>query len=166
LPRKQTLQAANGNRQVCPHQPWSRACPRLGQQHYTHADLAFSATRGAFFPARGGDDRHAGNECDQPVPRPASGAEIDLKMTRQRFPTIGSLIGDSTLAETYYYQDQTSPSVLKGLAANRSRLRWALVAQHFPRTASASSDNSLSVTWGIARRARGRVRVIIQSFSS
>ena len=96
----------------------------------------------------------------------ASGAEIDLKMTRQRFPTIGSLIGDSTLAETYYYQDQTSPSVLKGLAANRSRLRWALVAQHFPRTASASNDNSLSVPWGIAPRARGRVRVIIQSFSS
>jgi hypothetical protein len=42
------------------------------------------------------------------------GAEIDLKVTTSKIPTIGSLIGDSTLAGTYYYQDQTSPSVLKG----------------------------------------------------
>jgi hypothetical protein len=35
-------------------------------------------------------------------------------VTTSKIPTIGSLIGDSTLAGTYYYQDQTSPSVLKG----------------------------------------------------
>lgn len=42
------------------------------------------------------------------------GAEIDYKVSTSKIPRLGSLIGDSTLAGTYYYQDQTSPSVLKG----------------------------------------------------
>ncbi len=43
-----------------------------------------------------------------------AGAEIDFKISTSKLPAIGPLIGDSTLAGTYYYQDQTSPSLLKG----------------------------------------------------
>lgn len=43
-----------------------------------------------------------------------AGFEIDYQVSSSKIPKIGSLIGDSTLAGTYYYQDQTSPSILKG----------------------------------------------------
>jgi len=43
-----------------------------------------------------------------------AGVEIDWILRTSRLPGIGSLIGDSTLAGTYYYQDQTSPAILKG----------------------------------------------------
>lgn len=40
--------------------------------------------------------------------------EIDYLVPTSKIKSIGALIGDSTLAGTYYYQDQTSPSILKG----------------------------------------------------
>jgi hypothetical protein len=40
--------------------------------------------------------------------------EIDYKVATSKIPGVGSLMGDSTLAGTYYYQDQTSPSILNG----------------------------------------------------
>ena len=43
-----------------------------------------------------------------------AGVEIDYIVKSSKIPKVGSLIGDSTLAGTYYYQDQTSPSILKG----------------------------------------------------
>ena len=43
-----------------------------------------------------------------------AGIEIDRILRSSKLPAIGSLIGDSTLAGVYYYQDQTSPSILKG----------------------------------------------------
>jgi hypothetical protein len=43
-----------------------------------------------------------------------AGVEIDYLVPSSKIPVVGSLIGDSTLAGTYYYQDQTSPSILKG----------------------------------------------------
>lgn len=43
-----------------------------------------------------------------------AGAEIDLLVPISHLAVVGGLIGDGTLAGTYYYQDQTSPSILKG----------------------------------------------------
>jgi hypothetical protein len=43
-----------------------------------------------------------------------AGVEIDYLVPSSKIPVVGPLIGDSTLAGTYYYQDQTSPSILKG----------------------------------------------------
>jgi hypothetical protein len=43
-----------------------------------------------------------------------AGAEIDWILRSSKIPAIGSLVGDSTLSGVYYYQDQTSPSILKG----------------------------------------------------
>ena len=43
-----------------------------------------------------------------------AGVEIDWILRSSKLPLIGNLVGDSTLAGTYYYQDQTSPAILKG----------------------------------------------------
>ncbi len=42
------------------------------------------------------------------------GIELDYIVPSSKIKGIGSLIGDSTLAGSYYYQDQTSPSILTG----------------------------------------------------
>lgn len=42
-----------------------------------------------------------------------AGAEVDYVLCTSSIPRIGTWIGDSTAALTYYYQDQTSPSILK-----------------------------------------------------
>jgi hypothetical protein len=42
-----------------------------------------------------------------------AGAEVDYVLCTSLIPRIGSWIGDSTTALTYYFQDQTSPSILK-----------------------------------------------------
>jgi len=41
------------------------------------------------------------------------GIEWDQPIASSQWKAIGSLIGDTTLSATYYYQDQTSPSILK-----------------------------------------------------
>lgn len=43
-----------------------------------------------------------------------AGVEIDLLVPISKWGKVGGWIGDGTLAGTYYYQDQTSPSILKG----------------------------------------------------
>jgi hypothetical protein len=42
-----------------------------------------------------------------------AGAEVDRTLCTSNLPRIGSWIGDSTASFAYYYQDQTSPSILK-----------------------------------------------------
>jgi hypothetical protein len=43
-----------------------------------------------------------------------TGAEIDFQVPTSKIRGIGGLIGDSTLAGSYYYQDQTSPGIVTG----------------------------------------------------
>jgi hypothetical protein len=43
------------------------------------------------------------------------GAELSYLASSSKIPGIGSLIGNTTLAAAYYYQDQTSPAILNGL---------------------------------------------------
>jgi len=43
-----------------------------------------------------------------------AGAEIDWITPTSKIPKLGSLMGDSTLAGSYYYQDQTSPGIVTG----------------------------------------------------
>jgi hypothetical protein len=38
---------------------------------------------------------------------------LDKNIASSKWGWVGSLIGDTTLSATYYYQDQTSPSILK-----------------------------------------------------
>lgn len=43
-----------------------------------------------------------------------AGAEIDWVVPSSKIPKLGRLIGDSTAAGSYYYQDQTSPGIVTG----------------------------------------------------
>jgi hypothetical protein len=43
-----------------------------------------------------------------------TGVEIDVRLSTSNIPKIGGLIGDSTMAGSYYYQDQTSPGIVTG----------------------------------------------------
>jgi hypothetical protein len=43
------------------------------------------------------------------------GTEFSYLAPSSKVPVIGSLIGNTTLAAAYYYQDQTSPAILNGL---------------------------------------------------
>jgi hypothetical protein len=43
-----------------------------------------------------------------------TGAEIDFRVPTSKIWKIGELVGDSTLAGSYYYQDQTSPGIVTG----------------------------------------------------
>lgn len=43
------------------------------------------------------------------------GAEFSYLAPSSKLPGVGSLLGNTTLAAAYYYQDQTSPAILNGL---------------------------------------------------